>query len=272
MLMPARRRRMRAMAAPKSLLASAGTTGPPKRSWASRASCQAREARITPFEGTQPTFRQSPPMRCRSIRATLAPSPAEPAAEISPAVPAPITTTWYRSFGSGLVQESGWTLSRSLRLCSSFGSTGKVWTSSFSSFRAGSDMAVLRGGGGWRVDLLAQRLAGQAGDEGGDHQGGQQADAQDDPELRSLLRLGAAARQGREAPKGLAVVDVEQRAREHRETRGEVLEEGDLGQPEGVVQQVEREHRGEAQQGHDLEALAAHRLVDGGKTGIAGDL
>src|SRR5436305_5520960 len=199
MLMPARRRRMRAMAAPKSLWASAGTTGPPKRSWASRASCQAREARITPFEGTQPTFRQSPPMRCRSIRATLAPSPAEPAAEISPAVPAPITTTWYRSFGSGLVQGCGWTLSRSLRLCSSFGSTGKVWTSSFS---AGSDMAVLRAGSR-RVDLLAQRLAGQAGDEGGDDQGGQQADAQDDPELRSLLRLGAAARQRREAAQGL---------------------------------------------------------------------
>src|SRR6476659_2451460 len=153
MLMPARRRRMRSMAKPKSPTASSGTTGPPKRSRASRASCQEREARIT--------------------------------------------TMWDRSWGSGLVQESGWTLSRSLRLYSSFGSTGKVWT-----FWAGSVMALLRGLGVRRVDLLAQRLAGQAGDEGGDDDRGQQSDSQHDPELRPLLRLGS-ARQGREAAQRL---------------------------------------------------------------------
>src|SRR6185312_15005081 len=270
MLMPARRRRMRSMAKAKSPAASSGTTGPPKRSRASRASCQEREARMTPFEGTQPTLRQSPPIRWRSIRATLAPKPAEPAAEISPAVPAPITTMWYRSWGSGLVQESGWTLSRSLRLYSSFGSTGKVWT--FRAGLAGSIMVLLRGLGVRRVDLLAQRLAGQAGDEGGDDDRRQQADSQEDPELWSLLRLGGAARQVREAAQRLAVVDVEEGAGEHRRAGGEVVEEGDLGQSQGIVQQVEGEDRGEPQQGDDLEALAAHRTVDGGELCVAGDL
>ena len=85
---------MRAMAKPKSPAAFWGTAGPPKRSAASRASAQAREARMIPFEGTQPTFRQSPPIRWRSIRATRAPSPAAPLADTRPAVPAPITTMW----------------------------------------------------------------------------------------------------------------------------------------------------------------------------------
>ena len=34
---------------------------------------QARAARMTPFEGTNPTFKQSPPIICFSINPTLAP-------------------------------------------------------------------------------------------------------------------------------------------------------------------------------------------------------
>ena len=49
-------------------------------------------ARMMPFEGTQPTFKQSPPIRCFSIKATLAPRLAAMTAVINPAVPAPITT------------------------------------------------------------------------------------------------------------------------------------------------------------------------------------
>ena len=56
----------------------------------SRASAAARAQRISALDGTQPTFRQSPPIKSRSIRATLAPTPAAPAAVTSPAVPAPI--------------------------------------------------------------------------------------------------------------------------------------------------------------------------------------
>ena len=52
----------------------------------------ARAALMMPLEGTQPTFRQSPPISSRSTRATLAPRPAAPAAATKPAVPAPITT------------------------------------------------------------------------------------------------------------------------------------------------------------------------------------
>ena len=58
----------------------------------SRAACQDRAAPIMPFDGTQPTFRQSPPIRFRSTSATRAPSPAAIAAVTRPAVPAPITT------------------------------------------------------------------------------------------------------------------------------------------------------------------------------------
>ena len=88
--MPARSRRIRSIAAVKST-----SIGPAMRTPydpASRAAAAARDARRTPFEGTQPTLRQSPPMRCRSTIATRAPSPAAPTAETSPAVPAPRTT------------------------------------------------------------------------------------------------------------------------------------------------------------------------------------
>ena len=78
---------------------------------------------MTPFDGTHPTFRQSPPMRCFSINATLAPK-AEPIATVTrPAVPAPITTRLYRPLGSGLTQFGGCTLLTSTRLCSSSGRT-----------------------------------------------------------------------------------------------------------------------------------------------------
>src|SRR6476660_9973237 len=45
--------------------------------------------------GTQPKFKQSPPILLRSISATRPPSPAVPAAVTKPAVPAPMTTTLY---------------------------------------------------------------------------------------------------------------------------------------------------------------------------------
>ena len=51
----------------------------------------------------------------------------------------------------------------------------------------------------------------------------------------------------------------------------EVVQEAHLGQPQRIVEQVEREDRGEAQQRHDLEPLAPHRLVDGGELRVAGD-
>src|SRR5215471_6466751 len=90
---------------------------------ASRTWAAARATRISALDGTQPTLRQSPPRRSRSTRATLAPSPAAPAAVTSPAVPAPITTRLYLGAGSGLTQSSGWTLATSRPLCSSLGST-----------------------------------------------------------------------------------------------------------------------------------------------------
>jgi hypothetical protein len=58
--MRARTRRIRAIAAPKSGSAPGASARPISFS-ARRASATMREARITPFEGTQPTFRQSPP-------------------------------------------------------------------------------------------------------------------------------------------------------------------------------------------------------------------
>ena len=83
-------RRMRAIAAPKSRSTPPGKVNP--NAAPSRADAHTRAARRTPFDGTQPTLRQSPPIRCRSTRATLAPRPAATAAVTSPAVPAPTTT------------------------------------------------------------------------------------------------------------------------------------------------------------------------------------
>jgi hypothetical protein len=83
---------MRRMAAAKSPLPEAA--GPPNSRAARAASRQARAARITALEGTQPTFRQSPPIRCLSIRATFAPRPAAAIAATRPAGPAPTTTRW----------------------------------------------------------------------------------------------------------------------------------------------------------------------------------
>src|SRR5436309_9298426 len=90
---------------------------------ASRTCAQAREARMRAFEGTHPTLRQSPPSRCFSTRATLAPRPAAPAAVTSPAVPAPITTRLYRGAGAGFTQSEGWTFEIRVLLWSSLGRT-----------------------------------------------------------------------------------------------------------------------------------------------------
>src|SRR5262249_15801080 len=119
--MAARSRRMRSMTAANSTWTPGGMrmpNCPASRTWAA-----ARAARISALDGTQPTLRQSPPKSSPSTRATLAPSPAAPAAVTSPAVPAPITTRLYRGAGSGLTQSGGWTLASSRPLCSSLGST-----------------------------------------------------------------------------------------------------------------------------------------------------
>ncbi len=91
-LIPARIRRIRAITAAKSISMDSGAWIP--KGVAPRISATTRAERITHLEGTQPTFRQSPPMRFFSINATFKPSPnpAAPAAITSPAVPAPITT------------------------------------------------------------------------------------------------------------------------------------------------------------------------------------
>ena len=62
------------MAIPKSVLTPSGTVTP--NSADRFTALHARDARMTPFDGTHPTFRQSPPIKWRSIRAAFAPSPA----------------------------------------------------------------------------------------------------------------------------------------------------------------------------------------------------
>ena len=56
-----------------------------------RAAWAAAAAAIRLLDGTQPTFRQSPPMAPRSISTTDAPSCTAPAATLRPAEPAPMT-------------------------------------------------------------------------------------------------------------------------------------------------------------------------------------
>src|SRR5579864_5942361 len=73
-LMRARIPRMRSISAGKSTRISAGVRAPYCSAW--RISAYRRDVRMIDFDGTQPTFRQSPPNRPRSINATFAPSAA----------------------------------------------------------------------------------------------------------------------------------------------------------------------------------------------------
>ena len=84
--------RIRSITTPKSTVMVPAFT--PKEA-ARATSCAAWAARMTAFEGTQPVLRQSPPVWCRSMSATRAPSPAAPAAATRPAVPAPTMTRLY---------------------------------------------------------------------------------------------------------------------------------------------------------------------------------
>ena len=89
-LMAARTSRIRPMAAPKSTDTSPLVTPSAGEPLAATAACPLA---MTAFDGTQPTFRQSPPSMLFSISATRAPSPAAPAAVTSPAVPPPMASS-----------------------------------------------------------------------------------------------------------------------------------------------------------------------------------
>jgi hypothetical protein len=89
-LISARSRRILSMAAAKSTDVRSPPITP--NSALLRAAEATRAALMIPFEGTQPTLRQSPPISSRSTMATRAPSPAAPAADTRPAAPAPIAT------------------------------------------------------------------------------------------------------------------------------------------------------------------------------------
>ena len=105
--------------------------------------CQALAERMMALEGTQPTFRQSPPRRFDSIRATRAPTPAAPAAVTNPPAPAPITTRLYFPFGSGAIHSLGWVLSSNLMLCSSNGEMPQASSSTWAnSARSGSRSGI----------------------------------------------------------------------------------------------------------------------------------
>gem|GEM_PF-5401038 len=89
-LISARNRLIRSITLAKSTDTPSGTSTP--KSPASLTPAATRAALMIAFEGTHPTFRQSPPIKFLSTSATLAPNPAAPAAVTNPAVPAPTTT------------------------------------------------------------------------------------------------------------------------------------------------------------------------------------
>src|SRR6185436_712909 len=70
-----------------------GSTGAMPKAAPLRCACAALAAAISALDGTQPKFRQSPPMRSRSTRTTERPSCAAPAATTRPAEPPPTTQT-----------------------------------------------------------------------------------------------------------------------------------------------------------------------------------
>src|SRR5262249_4829691 len=69
--------------------------------------------------GTQPTFKQSPPINARSMIAAFAPSSPAPPALTNPAAPAPIATRLYLPAGVGLTWPGGWQFSITRRSCGS---------------------------------------------------------------------------------------------------------------------------------------------------------
>mmetsp|Transcript_18887 Transcript_18887/g.48478 ORF Transcript_18887/g.48478 Transcript_18887/m.48478 type:complete len:227 (+) Transcript_18887:616-1296(+) len=143
----ARRRRMRSITLPKSTVTSPVFT---PNSLAFLASCAARAARMRALLGTQPTLRQSPPIRCSSMMATFPPRPAAMEEDTSPPAPAPITTILYLGCGSGSSHLAGCTLSRSLTLCSSSGLTSTSAGAANSSASAPS----YAGSPAWRLSSL----------------------------------------------------------------------------------------------------------------------
>ena len=90
--------------------------------------------RSSALDGTHPVFRQSPPSRARSTRATRAPRPAAPIAATRPAVPPPTTTRSYFGAGVGLVQWDGRTARRRASFASS---AGRFMDVSLNRLRAG---------------------------------------------------------------------------------------------------------------------------------------
>src|SRR5262245_31815012 len=97
-----------------------------------------------------------------------------------------------------------------------------------------------------------------------------EAEPEDSPVPGASLH-GCPAGERRDVAGELAVVDVQQRARDHPDGGEEIVHEADPCQPEEVVEEREREDRREAKEEHDLPSLDGHRAVDGGEARIPGD-
>src|SRR5262249_39550768 len=109
-----------------------------------------------------------------------------------------------------------------------------------------------------------------AGHNRRDDDGRREAEPEDAPVPGAPLDA-RAARQRRDVARELAVIDVQQRARDHPDRGEEVVEEADPCQPEDVVEEREREDRREAKEEDDLPSLDGHRTGDGGEARVAGD-
>mmetsp|Transcript_15730 Transcript_15730/g.34113 ORF Transcript_15730/g.34113 Transcript_15730/m.34113 type:complete len:296 (-) Transcript_15730:132-1019(-) len=95
----ARSLRKRSITLPKSIVGAAPIMTP--NSAERRASRSARALRMSAFDGTHPTLRQSPPARCSLIIAERAPRRAACLELTSPPAPAPMTTRSYSGYGAG---------------------------------------------------------------------------------------------------------------------------------------------------------------------------
>ena len=110
-------------------------------------------------------------------------------------------------------------------------------------------------------DLRVERAAGDPRHAHRDGDGGDEPDRVERP-FRRRARASAGTEHG-EVSGDRAEVHVHQRSGDHADRRREqVISEAHAGDPEEIVQQIEREHRREAHEPDDLPALGGDRFVD----------
>src|SRR4030095_9389104 len=214
---------------------------------------------MRPLDGTQPTLRQSPPNRFRSTSATLAPSPAAPAALTNPAVPPPMTTRLYFPSGFGFTRPGARTLSINRWSCGSSMST-------ILSNCTDPSMELRSGMSGFALRLLLSIAQSLACDPRDDHHYRNTRCKTDvlqnlPVKIRAYIHLS-----GDGITRGGAEIDEQEHRWKHAKQITENISTGSYRRKtEKIVEQHKRKDRAQAGKQNHLEALFADRLIQRAK-------